>query len=351
MKFIKRITFFYFLNIIMFSSYISAAGTESCSFLKIDIGARPLGMGGVFCAIADDVNAMLYNPAGLEQINRTQLTATHNQWIQGVNSEFIGLAFPLGKHWAMGLMGSFLLTKLEKRDIYGAEEDEDFSAGGSVAGISLAKNFGNLSLGLNFKSVQEYLDDMSDASQSLDIGVMYKLSKLKLGFTAQNIGGRQITLYKEGFDLPSVIKMGGSYKLTKKINLGIEINKLKDKTDTRIGSEISITETFFIRAGYKLSPEINTGSGISYGLGLGVKNLRIDYAALPFGELGNTSRISLVLMFGKTGFEKIKEKKPQKPRTQQVPEKKGFIFCTECGAKNSSSSKFCTECGAPLTTE
>lgn len=30
-------------------------------------------------------------------------------------------------------------------------------------------------------------------------------------------------------------------------------------------------------------------------------------------------------------------------------EKQDFIFCTQCGAKNSASSKFCIHCGAPLT--
>jgi len=28
-------------------------------------GARPMGMGGVFTAVADDVNAIFYNPAGV----------------------------------------------------------------------------------------------------------------------------------------------------------------------------------------------------------------------------------------------------------------------------------------------
>lgn len=30
-------------------------------------------------------------------------------------------------------------------------------------------------------------------------------------------------------------------------------------------------------------------------------------------------------------------------------EKQDFVFCTQCGAKNSASAKFCTHCGHPLT--
>ena len=34
-------------------------------------GARPLGLGNAFEAIADDINALHYNPAGIAQIDKT----------------------------------------------------------------------------------------------------------------------------------------------------------------------------------------------------------------------------------------------------------------------------------------
>ena len=40
-------------------------GTYPMSFLQLDINARPAGMGGAFCGISDDVNSLIYNPAGL----------------------------------------------------------------------------------------------------------------------------------------------------------------------------------------------------------------------------------------------------------------------------------------------
>jgi hypothetical protein len=39
--------------------------TSGADFLLIGSGARSEGMGGAFTAVADDVNALTFNPAGL----------------------------------------------------------------------------------------------------------------------------------------------------------------------------------------------------------------------------------------------------------------------------------------------
>src|SRR5881396_2478221 len=43
------------------------------SFNPIGAGARGLGMGGAFIAVADDGTAASFNPAGLAQLRRTEL--------------------------------------------------------------------------------------------------------------------------------------------------------------------------------------------------------------------------------------------------------------------------------------
>ena len=40
--------------------------------MAIGVGSRPLGMGGAFVGIADDVTAGYYNPAGLANLNYPQ---------------------------------------------------------------------------------------------------------------------------------------------------------------------------------------------------------------------------------------------------------------------------------------
>lgn len=44
---------------------IIQAAAAQAAFLDPGFGARPMGMGGAFTAVADDINAPLYNPAGV----------------------------------------------------------------------------------------------------------------------------------------------------------------------------------------------------------------------------------------------------------------------------------------------
>ena len=52
-------------------------GTSSGSFLRVGVGARPVGMGGAYVAICDDIVACAWNPAGLILIDGYEFALTH----------------------------------------------------------------------------------------------------------------------------------------------------------------------------------------------------------------------------------------------------------------------------------
>src|SRR3712207_8361862 len=54
----------------LFRSY----GTTSAEFLLLGAGARGTALGGSFAAIATDISALYYNPAGAALIERAGLT-------------------------------------------------------------------------------------------------------------------------------------------------------------------------------------------------------------------------------------------------------------------------------------
>src|SRR5476649_1520563 len=54
------------------------------AFLDDGWGARPVGMGGAFTAIADDSNAPLYNPAGIVQVQWNEMSAMYARLFSGL---------------------------------------------------------------------------------------------------------------------------------------------------------------------------------------------------------------------------------------------------------------------------
>lgn len=62
---------FLLLFVLMFILPVLSWASNSTVFIR---GIRPAAMGGAFTAVADDQNAYFYNPAGLTQISKWQLT-------------------------------------------------------------------------------------------------------------------------------------------------------------------------------------------------------------------------------------------------------------------------------------
>ena len=113
-------------NFLLFAFNICEANTGA-SFLNIGTSARAISMGGAYVGVADDANAISYNPAGLSQLNRNEITAQHTEWISDVKHDFLAGAFPL-RNSTVG----FSVIYLSQGKLEGRTEDRaksaDFSA-------------------------------------------------------------------------------------------------------------------------------------------------------------------------------------------------------------------------------
>src|SRR5688572_593906 len=70
----------------------------------LGVGARPVGMGSAFVAIADDSDAPAWNPAGLVQLPRMELSAFFGPLLNGKEYYMAGaFVIPFLEQTAMGL--------------------------------------------------------------------------------------------------------------------------------------------------------------------------------------------------------------------------------------------------------
>ena len=63
------------------------ASNAHAAFEDVGVGARAPGMADAFVAVADDANALFYNPAGLGQLKDGQLYANYGQPFSGTNND------------------------------------------------------------------------------------------------------------------------------------------------------------------------------------------------------------------------------------------------------------------------
>ena len=89
------------------------------AFMADGGGARALGMGSAFVAVADDATAAFWNPAGLVNLERPQVIAMHSERFGDlVDRDYASYARPLGGSgtWAGGAL-AFSVIHLAVDDI------------------------------------------------------------------------------------------------------------------------------------------------------------------------------------------------------------------------------------------
>ena len=80
-----------------------AAEKYAGDFLTLGVGARPLGMGGSFAAIADDSTAAYWNPAGLGRLHHSEAAFMHSSLGELDSYDFVNYVHPIGKVASLGL--------------------------------------------------------------------------------------------------------------------------------------------------------------------------------------------------------------------------------------------------------
>jgi len=276
-------------------------GTSAGNILKIDTGARPVALGGSYCGISDDINAAQYNPAGLGQIQRQEIMVTHNEWFQEIRSEFLGYGIPLNEYWSLGIALNYMYVNgLTEWDETGNIKGGKFGAYNGLATITAGTEISeDMYFGVSLKALQESVDNKSSLAYAGDAGLLCKMDDFRVGLAVQN-AGTKVKIGEDGFDMPMNIRGGVSYAmLENSLLVACDVNKpLDNKLEIRGGVEWWLAEPFALRAGYRTNINKNEGLGISAGFGLKLSDYLIDYSFLPYGDIGNTHRLSLSYKFG-----------------------------------------------------
>ncbi|TES86742.1 PorV/PorQ family protein [Candidatus Aerophobetes bacterium] len=269
----------------------NGSGTTAASFLKIPVGARAAAMGEAFSAVVDDATSLYWNPAGLVQVKDKEFSAVYNQWFAEIYQGYLGAALSTWRGTVALGVNYVNMGKMEGRDEWG-EPSGEFSA----SDLQVSLGYGNqisprLDVGLAVGLIESKIADDSESTYSGNLGILFSLSEsVSLALVGQNIGS---SLGNDS--LPFALRGGAAVKSDSLILAADLASPSDGPVYYCAGFEWWLGKTLAFRAGYR--SERSIGSGITAGLGFQKGRVRLDYAYVPYDELGTAQRISLHLRF------------------------------------------------------
>jgi hypothetical protein len=280
-------------------------GTSGADFLTVGVGARALAMGGAFTAVDTDMdaNAINWNPAGLGRIEQRGVSASYNSLFQDENQGFLGYARPLKSGGVMATGLNYLIvSNIERRSGDTENPDSTFSNQNYAFNVSYARALGDsVSLGGNLKYIRTQLDAVKSNAMGADFGLLARtpVDGLTAGAAIRNLGT------DIGPDpLPLTLQGGVAYKLLgPRLLLASDVQWLETerRAYVSLGSEYWISRNLAARAGYQFGHAAdqlqNRLVGLGVGVGVRLGRFTMDYAFMPYGDLGNTHRVTLGLRF------------------------------------------------------
>ncbi|MEE3232983.1 MAG: PorV/PorQ family protein [Candidatus Latescibacterota bacterium] len=198
-------------------------------FLLIEPGARAIGMGESYVAIADDATASYFNPAALAGQADSKINFTHSKWLPGLaddlSYEFLAYSSPVSGWGNIGLNVSLLnLGEQTRTDERGNQQGTFRSYDMAISAAYGAEISDNASAGIGLKFIRSSLADQGAGiergrgvgnSFAADFGFLWSVTPdVNFGAALRNLGPKIAYIDASQADpLPQHIVLGLSYEL------------------------------------------------------------------------------------------------------------------------------------------
>ena len=278
----------------------TGAGSASNLLLRFPASARVSGISEAYTGLANDENTILYNPAGLPNLNNTVISLNHAEWLEDIRIDNIIYGQKLTYNASIGVSITHMwMPAIQGKDQYG-QATEDFNVSSSIIQFGLGYKIQRaLYLGLTAKYFQDKLANYTATGFAFDIGVFMHtaIKNLTIGLSLQNFGDK-IRYDKLNQEIPLTFRGGLAYHIMdKRLTISADIVKSSD-TDINLysGIEYNFQQSFFIRLGNQYSNSRSLSP--SYGLGFVLKQyLETNYMFGNLEDLGMTHKIGFAFKF------------------------------------------------------
>ncbi len=313
------------LTLALASLLFSSPPTSAQIRNQVFVGTRPLSMGGAFVAVADDGNAIYWNPAGLAKMERIQASFAYAD-LFGLGIDSFYASF-LSRVYFVPPLADYLAFGVDWFGIHALDEDPDtknpaleyrhdqFNFSLALQPPKSVPYLRHFSIGANAKYLKlgGELDGTREGDLSgwgWDLGFLYNLGELpyvpdglQAGLMVYDGGNTQVrhkttrrreTLYHEN------LRWGLSYRPFAdwpggKVPISDPVFALDFDDRIHIGLEFWLARTLALRTGWQKDWRTNENATFAFGVGVkkAVKDfpeVHVDYALTDSPVLPNTNK-------------------------------------------------------------
>ena len=273
---------------------------QDIAVLKAGVGARALGMGSAFTAVADNADAPYWNPAGLATVKKNEITTMQTKLSTDADHYYISYVRPafggtLGISWIQVGMGTITQTSTEVDPNNEVIDLGIFSYFSNAYMLSYGREVSDrLSVGLTAKYLTSNMFQISGGQASgytVTPGLLMKFpNNWRLGLKIDELINSQQWGTGTVEQVPPKLRLGLAYVRSNPGLFAVDVSQvLRDgyAVAASVGYEW-VRDGLSLRLGYG-------GSGLTAGAGFESGHTRLDYAYVTQTDLSrdNVHRVSL----------------------------------------------------------
>ncbi len=274
-------------------------------------------MGGVVAANASGAEALFQNPAlishgGAE--SPSEVALGYDALIESAYQGSAAYARSLGEDGVVG--AGVVYASQSPQTIYTSQGDSagTFTPLDLAAGVGYSRRLGTFIVGGGIKAIRSSLNDRSGSSAAVDLGAVGRHvsdlgdGPLDVGISATNLGP-PMKIGSIADPLPLRVRAGAVWHPNAQVDAAIDVVFPVDQdpyaclgVEARLpASKIGSLKPWSaaLRVGYNQNRARNVDgfAGVSFGAGVDLVALRVDYAWVALGDLGSANRITLAFRF------------------------------------------------------